>query len=139
MCNPGGQPNRLGQQGTRWLSGRRPHVRAHCADGPAARSRRLLGRGDWRGSTDCRGASRARIVLLGEMVLSVRQVLEAVAELQEASLELVCWELNVHEDEAHPAFQRAVADGLLARRRVDELHDEVMYALTDAGRRTLAR
>ena len=79
------------------------------------------------------------MVLLGEMVLSVRQVLEAVAELQEASLELVCWELNVHEDEARPAFQRAVADGLLARRRVEELHDEVMYALTDAGRRTLAR
>ena len=78
-------------------------------------------------------------MLLGEMVLSVRQVLEAVAELQEASLELVCWELNVHEDEARPAFQRAVADGLLARRRVEELHDEVMYALTDAGRRTLAR
>jgi len=72
------------------------------------------------------------------MVLSVRQVLEAVAELEEASLELVCWELNVHEDEARPAFQRAVADGLLARRRVDELHDEVMYVLTDAGRRTLA-
>jgi DNA-binding PadR family transcriptional regulator len=54
-------------------------------------------------------------------------------------LELVCWELNVHGDEARPAFERAIADGLLARRRVDELHDEVMYTLTDAGRRTLAR
>jgi hypothetical protein len=72
------------------------------------------------------------------MVLSVRQVLEAVAELEEASLELVCWELNVHVDEARPAFERAIADGLLARRGVDEVHDEVMYVLTDAGRRTLA-
>jgi len=58
------------------------------------------------------------------MVLSVRQVLEAVAELEEASLELVCWELNVHVDEARPAFERAIADGLLARRRIDEVHDE---------------
>jgi hypothetical protein len=72
------------------------------------------------------------------MVLSVREVLEAVAELEEASLELVCWELNVHDDEARPAFERAIADGLLARRRVDEIHDEVTYGLTDAGWRTLA-
>jgi hypothetical protein len=71
------------------------------------------------------------------MVLSVRQVLEAVAELQEASLQLVCWELNVQEFEARPAFERAIADGLLARRRVDELHGEVMYALTDSGHRSL--
>jgi hypothetical protein len=72
------------------------------------------------------------------MVLSVQQVLEAVAELEEASLELVCWELDVHVDEARPAFERAIADGLLARRSVDEVHGEVMYALTDAGRRRLA-
>jgi hypothetical protein len=37
-----------------------------------------------------------------------------------------------------PAFERAIADGLLARRRVDGVHDEVTYVLTDAGRRTLA-
>jgi hypothetical protein len=73
------------------------------------------------------------------MVLSVRQVLEVVAELQEASLELVCWELKVPVDEARPAFERAIADGLLVRRSVDEVYDEVMYVLTDAGRRTLAR
>ena len=71
------------------------------------------------------------------MVLSVQQVLEAVAELEEASLELVCWEFNVHVDEARPAFERAIADGLLARRGVDELNGEVMYAVTDAGRRSL--
>jgi hypothetical protein len=71
------------------------------------------------------------------MVLSVRQVLEAVAELGEASLQLVCWELNVQEFEARPAFERAIADGLLARRGVDDLHGEVMYALTERGRRSL--
>ena len=71
------------------------------------------------------------------MVLSVRQVLEAVAELGEASLQLVCWELNVQEFEARPAFERAIADGLLARRGVDELHGEVMHALTDSGHRSL--
>ena len=75
--------------------------------------------------------------VLGAVELSVRQVLEAVAELQEASLQLVCWELNVQEDEARPAFERAIADGLLARSGVDDLYDEVMYALTDAGRRAL--
>jgi DNA-binding transcriptional regulator PaaX len=72
------------------------------------------------------------------MVLSVRQILEAVAELQEASLQLVCWELNVEEGEARPAFERAVADGLLVQRGVDEIYNEVTYALTDAGRRALA-
>jgi DNA-binding PadR family transcriptional regulator len=49
----------------------------------------------------------------------------------------VCWELNVQEFEARPAFERAIADGLLARRGVDELHGEVMYALTDRGQRWL--
>jgi hypothetical protein len=70
-------------------------------------------------------------------MLSVRQVLEAVAELAEASLQLVCWELNVQEGEASPASERAIADGLLTRRGLDEVHNEVMYALTDAGRRRL--
>jgi len=50
----------------------------------------------------------------------------------------LCWELNVHLDEPRPAFERAIADGLLARRWVDEFDGEVMYALTDAGRRILA-
>jgi hypothetical protein len=36
-----------------------------------------------------------------------------------------------------PAFERAIAEGLLTPRGVDELHGEVMYALTDAGRRWL--
>jgi sugar phosphate isomerase/epimerase len=71
------------------------------------------------------------------MVLSVREVLDAVAELGEASLQLVCWELNVQEFEARPAFERAIADGLLARRGVDDLLGEVMYALTERGRRSL--
>ena len=71
------------------------------------------------------------------MVLSVRQVLEAVAELREASLQLVCWELSVKEEEARPAFERAIADGLLVRCGVDELHGEVTYELTRAGRRAL--
>ena len=115
----------------------RPH--APCRRRGAARSGWRVGRAYWHCSTDGRGASRAAIALVGETMLSVRQVLEVVAELQEASLELVCWELNVPVDEARPAFERAIADGLLARRRVDEVYDEVMYALTDAGRRTLAR
>jgi hypothetical protein len=71
---------------------------------------------------------------VGAVVLSVRQVLQAVAELGEASLQLVCWELSVHEREARPAFERAIADGLLVPCGVDELHGEAMYALTDAGR-----
>jgi hypothetical protein len=79
-----------------------------------------------------RGAGGDRSV--GAVVLSVRQVLEAVADLGEASLQLVCWELSVHEREARPAFERAIADGLLVGCGVDELHGEVMYALTDAGR-----
>jgi hypothetical protein len=36
-------------------------------------------------------------------VLSVRQALAAVAELQEAGLQLVCWQLSVREHEARPA------------------------------------
>jgi hypothetical protein len=78
-----------------------------------------------------RGAGGDRSV--GAVVLSVRQVLEAVADLGEASLQLVCWELSVHEREARPAFERAIADGTLTRRGNDELHGEVMIALTDAG------
>jgi hypothetical protein len=40
----------------------------------------------------------------------------------------------VEESEALPAFKDAIADGLLIRRGADEVHNEVMYALTDAGR-----
>jgi hypothetical protein len=58
------------------------------------------------------------------------QVLEAVGELREASLQLV--------GEVRLTFERAIAEGLLARRRVDQAHNEVMYALIDAGRRILA-
>jgi hypothetical protein len=82
-----------------------------------------------------RGAGGDRSV--GAVVLSVRQVLEAVAELGEASLQLVCWELSVHEREARSAFERAIADGLLVGCGVDELHGEVIYALTEAGRNWL--
>jgi hypothetical protein len=110
------------------------------------RSRRLPGAAraaprvrpwDRRCSIDRRPGVWAGIAFLGAVELSVRQVLEAVAELREASLQLVCWELNVQEGEARPAFERAIADGLLERSGVDELYNEVMYALTDAGRRAL--
>jgi hypothetical protein len=48
-------------------------------------------------------------------------------------VQLLCWELSVNEREARPAFERAIADGTLTRRGNDELHGEVMIALTDAG------
>jgi hypothetical protein len=65
-------------------------------------------------------------------VLSVRQALAAVAELQEASLQLVCWQLSVREHA--PGVERTIADDLLARRGVDALHGEVNARTHAAGR-----
>jgi DNA-binding PadR family transcriptional regulator len=70
-------------------------------------------------------------------MLSLWQVLDAVAELEDASLELVCWELSVATEEARPAFEQARDDGLIARSGVDDTTSEVLYALTPAGRRAL--
>jgi DNA-binding MarR family transcriptional regulator len=71
------------------------------------------------------------------MVLSIWQVLDAIAELREASLELVAWELNVTADDARQAFERVIDEGLIARSGVDPVSGEVLYALTAAGRRAL--
>jgi hypothetical protein len=71
-------------------------------------------------------AGRISVGRRGGVVPSGRSF-EAVADLREA-------ELNVEESEALPAFKDAIADGLLVRRGADEVHNEVMYALTDAGR-----
>jgi hypothetical protein len=132
-----GELHRRGPRGAPSFGGRRAYVHADRADCLALRALR-------RGSGLATGAARstagpawAGIAFVGAVELSVRQVLEAVAHLEEASLQLVCWELNVQEGEARPAFERAIADGLLARCGVDELYNEVMYALTDAGRRAL--
>jgi hypothetical protein len=72
-------------------------------------------------------------------MLSLWQVLDAVAELQAASLELVCWELSVPTEEGRAAFEQARADGLIVATGLDDSTREVLYALTAAGRRALGR
>lgn len=71
------------------------------------------------------------------MVPSVLQVLEAVSTVEQACLQHVCWILDVHEHNARPAFDRAVADAFLEPCSVDEVLGEVIYGLTDRGRSVL--
>jgi diguanylate cyclase (GGDEF)-like protein len=68
--------------------------------------------------------------------ISVRRVLGVVRDFEAsggASIGLVAWELSVDEALVAPAWDRAVADGQLARQGVDPVNDEELWGLTAAG------
>ncbi len=52
-------------------------------------------------------------------------------------LELVCWELNVDERLARPAWELALKHGLLEAAGVDALTGKTMFALSERGRLAL--
>ena len=52
-------------------------------------------------------------------------------------LELVCWELNVDERLARPAWELALKHGLLEAAGVDAVMGKAMFALSDRGRLAL--
>jgi hypothetical protein len=54
-------------------------------------------------------------------------------------LELVCWELNVDERLAWPAWELALQNGLLEAAGVDATTGKTMYTLSDRGRFALRR
>jgi hypothetical protein len=71
----------------------------------------------------------------------LREVLETVAEFQTASAGLVAWELCLPEDAVAPAWQQAVAEGLLEEAGRCSETSEMMFQLspTAAGQTPVAR
>jgi hypothetical protein len=70
--------------------------------------------------------------------LPINAVLAVVNEFTEASLGLVSWELCVSDDDVRPAWEQALADGLLENSAYDAVHDEQMARLTERGRERVA-
>jgi len=54
-------------------------------------------------------------------------------------LELLCWELNVHERLARPAWELALAHDLLEPAGSDPLTGETMFTVSERGRLALRR
>ena len=50
-------------------------------------------------------------------------------------LELICWQFNIDESRARPAWDVALRVGLIAPRGNDRLTGEAVFGLTDGGRR----
>jgi hypothetical protein len=68
--------------------------------------------------------------------ISLRQVLDVIADFDEfggATPSLVAWELSVEEQRVAPAWDQAVAEGLLRRAGRDSLDGERLWRLTAGG------
>jgi diguanylate cyclase (GGDEF)-like protein len=65
--------------------------------------------------------------------ISLRTLLQTLADLGEASTDLIAWELDVPEPALTSAWSVAVREGLLDCVRYDTLDQHWIYALTPAG------
>jgi hypothetical protein len=76
-------------------------------------------------------------------LLTLPDLLGAVAGMRGARrrrgtrLELVCWELNIDESLAHPAWEAALRGRLLEATEDDPLTGKPMYVLSDRGHRAV--
>jgi hypothetical protein len=69
--------------------------------------------------------------------LALRHVL--ALSKRRTRLELVCWELNVDERLAGPAWELALQNGLLDATGVDAATGKTMFTLSERGRLALRR
>jgi len=74
-----------------------------------------------------RQSTHARVLLRDVLVLSKRRT----------RFELVCWELNVDQRLAWPAWELALKHGLLQTAGVDAVTGKMMFTLTERGRLAL--
>ena len=65
--------------------------------------------------------------------ISLRTLLQTLADLGDASTELIAWELDVDEPALSSAWSAAVREGLLDCVRYDKLDQHWVYTLTTAG------
>jgi hypothetical protein len=72
-----------------------------------------------------------------EPKISLKTVLQTVAELGGASPGLIAWELGADERSVTPAWSAAIREGLLERARYDPIDQDWQYELTIAGREHL--
>jgi hypothetical protein len=71
--------------------------------------------------------------------LPLGDLLDALAGVRATRLELVCWDLNVEEELARPAWDVALRTKLLEPAGEDPLTGKAMYALSDLGRRAVSQ
>lgn len=67
--------------------------------------------------------------------LPLKDLLAAVDRRRGTRLELLCWQLDVEEQIAAPAWELALREGLLERRGEDPFTGRAMFALTERGDR----
>ena len=65
--------------------------------------------------------------------ISLRTLLQTLADLGDASTDLIAWELDVDEPALSSAWSAAVREGLLDCVRYDKLDQHWLYTLTTAG------
>jgi hypothetical protein len=71
-------------------------------------------------------------------LLTLRELLAAVHGARRGTrFERLCWDLNVDESRARPAWDLAARIGLLERKGVDRLTGQTMYVLSERGHRAL--
>jgi hypothetical protein len=69
--------------------------------------------------------------------LTLRDVL--TSSKRRTRLELLCWELDVDEHLARPAWELALAHGLLETAGIDPLTGKTMFTISERGRLALRR
>jgi diguanylate cyclase (GGDEF)-like protein/PAS domain S-box-containing protein len=79
------------------------------------------------------GPTKAPAVIEQHPEISLLTLLETLADLGEASTDLIAWELDVDEPALTSAWSAAVRDGLLDCVRYDKLDQHWVYTLTPAG------
>jgi diguanylate cyclase (GGDEF)-like protein/PAS domain S-box-containing protein len=65
--------------------------------------------------------------------ISLRTLLETLAELGEASSDLIAWELDIDESDLYRAWSAAIREGLLDCVGYDKVEQHWIYTLTTAG------
>jgi hypothetical protein len=76
-------------------------------------------------------------------LLTLHDLLAAVAGMRGrrrrhgTRLELVCWDLDIEESLARPAWELALRTSLLEAADADPLTGQAMYVLSDGGRRAV--
>jgi hypothetical protein len=78
-----------------------------------------------------------------KQLLTLHELLAAVAGMRRrrrrhgTRLELVCWDLDIEESLARPAWELALRTSLLEAADADPLTGKAMYVLSDDGRRAV--